>query len=206
MPRQNRASITYRAVLCEEHIVTRTCIQSALLYLSVVACTTAPEQRAAQLPAGLYGVYEDNDIGAINLSSWAFGAARRTADDPLDAVKAVIAVEYLADEINISPRWIMMSQFAKQEMIQARVDVRRVLGIAPDAPSQSVVDALLRVALSLEAANHDEALRALENPLFSLPPTQTLQILTNMPFIRSANIATMDAAAQTSPNGDVGHR
>ena len=185
----------------------RSSIQCALLCLSIAACTTpAPEQRAAQLPAGLYGIFEDNDIGAINLSSWAFAVARRTADDPLDAVKAVIAVEYLADQLNVSPRWIMMSPFAKQEMRQARADVRRVLGIAPDAPSQDVVNALLRVAASLQAGNHDDALRVLNPPLFSLPAAQTLQMLTNMPFIRSANIATMDAAAQTSPNGDANRR
>jgi hypothetical protein len=80
-----------------------------------------------------------------------------------------------------------------------------VPGIAPDAPLQSVVDALLRVASNLEVANHGEVLRALENPLFSLPPTHTLRILRKLPFFRSANIATMDAAARTFPNGDVGH-
>ncbi len=185
----------------------RSRIQCVLLCLSIAACTTpVPEQRAAQLPAGVYGIFEDNDIGAINLSAWAFAVAQRTANDPLDAVKAVIAVEYLADQLNVSPRWIMMSPFAKQEMVQARVEVRRVLGIAPGAPSQDVVNALLRVAASLQAGDHDEAQRALATPVFSLPPAETLQMLTNMPFIRSANIATMDAAAQTSPNGDVNRR
>jgi hypothetical protein len=84
VPRQNHAPITYRAVACEGHIVTRACIQSALVCLSVADRTTDPEQCAVQLLASLDGVYDANDIGAINQSSWAFGTARCTSDGPLD--------------------------------------------------------------------------------------------------------------------------
>jgi hypothetical protein len=178
-------------------------VWSGLLCLSVASCTVAaPGQNPAQLPAGVYGVYQDNDIGAINQSSWAFGSPQRTFNDPVDAIKAVIAVDYLADELTINPRWVTMSPFAKQEMLQVRVDVRRVLGIAPDAPSQVVVNALLRAAWKIQAGNQDEAIRALDNPAFSMPPPRTLQVLADLPYIRSANIATSDAAAQTPSHGD----
>ena len=179
---------------------------NGLLLLLVSACTAvAPRQQVPQLPPGVYGIYQDNDVGAINLSSWAFASPQRTFDDPVDAIKAVIAVEYLADELNISPRWIGMSPFAKQEMLEARAAVRRVLGIAPDARPQVVIDALLRAAWKLQAASPTDAALALNAPPFSLPPQQTLQILTKLPFIRSANIATMDAAAQTAPQADARH-
>jgi hypothetical protein len=176
---------------------------SSLLCLSVAGCTVAaPGQNPAQLPAGVYGVYQDNDIGAINQSSWAFGSPQRTVNDPVDAIKAVIAVDYLADELTISPRWVTISPFAKQEMLQARVDVRRVLGIAPDAPSQVVVNALLSAAWDLQAGNQADALHALDTPAFTMPPPQTLQILADLPYIQSANVATSDAAAQTPSHGD----
>ena len=176
---------------------------NALLCLSIIGCTAAPPgQTPAQLPAGVYGVYQDNDIGAINQSSWAFGSPQRTSNNPVDAIKAVIAVDYLADELTINPRWVTISPFAKQEMLQARVDVRRVLGIALDAPSQVVVNALLRAAWSLQAGNQEDALRAFDNPAFGMPPPRTLQILADLPYIQSANIATNDAAAQTPSHGD----
>jgi hypothetical protein len=171
-----------------------------LLFLLASACSmTAPGPPTPQLPAGLYGIYEDNDVGAINLSSWAFALPQRTFNDPIDAIKAVIAIEYLADELTVSPRWIGMSPFAKQEMLDARAEVRRLLGIAPDARPQTVIDALLTAILKLQKGNPAEAARALDAPPFSLPPGQTLQLLASLPFIRSANIATMDAAGQTEP-------
>jgi hypothetical protein len=175
----------------------------SLLLLLLSACTpAAPGPQVAQLPPGLYGIYEDNDVGAINLSSWAFASPQRTFNDPVDAIKAVVAIEYLADELNVSPRWIGMSPFAKQEMVEARVEVRRVLGIVPDAQSQIVINALLSAAWQLQAGNQTEAARALGTPPFSLPPERTLQLLASLPFIRSANIATMDAAGQSAPQAD----
>jgi hypothetical protein len=174
-----------------------------LLLLIASACTAAgPVPQAAQLPPGLYGIYEDNDVGAINLSAWAFASPRRTLNDPVDAIKAVIAIEYLADELTINPRWIGMSPFAKQEMLDARMEVRHVLGVAPDARPQVVSNALLRAVWLLQAGHPTEAARALDTPPFTLPPQRTFQILASLPYIRSANIATFDAAAQTASQAD----
>jgi hypothetical protein len=76
------------------------------------ACApVAPSVAPASLPPGVFGVYEDNDVGALNQSSWAFAAPRRTQDDPIDAVRAVIAVEYLADELRSNPRWIGLDRY-----------------------------------------------------------------------------------------------
>ena len=46
-------------------------------------------------------------------------------------------------------------------------------------------------------------MKVLRTPIFTLPPEQTLQVLSNMPYIQSANIATLDAANQMLPGGDV---
>ena len=48
------------------------------------------------LPPGVYGVYEDNAIGAINQSAWAFASPANTRGNPVDAAKAVVALEYLS--------------------------------------------------------------------------------------------------------------
>ena len=44
-------------------------------------------------------------------------------------------------------------------------------------------------------------MQALAAPGFTLPPEQTLRVLSNLPYIRSANLASIDAANQMLPGG-----
>ncbi len=164
------------------------------------ACTVAPPPaEPPALPPGVFGMYQDNDVGALNQSSVALAMPSQTRNNPIDAARAIIAVEYLADELRVNPRWIGMSGTSKLGMVQARTDTRRVLGIAPDAPPRLVVDALLRLTVALREGDQASALRTLTAPVFSLPPSQTLQILTNLPYIQSANQATLQAANEEFP-------
>ncbi len=168
---------------------------AVLLCLGLAGCGTLPgTKETPQLPAGLYGLYLDNDTGAINFAAWAFASPARLRGRPGDAARAVIAVEYLAGDLRQNPRWIAMSPTTKLEMVQAKADLRRVLGIAPDTPPQVVVNVLLGVDWNLRVGNTAEALRALSAPGFTLPPAETLKILTNMPYVKSANVATLDAS------------
>ncbi len=178
-----------------------------LLCLSVIGCAAIPQSPpTTQLPPGIYGIYQDNDIGAINQASWAMAAPSRTRDDPVNATKAVLAVDYLADELRVNPRWLQVSPFTKQYMVQARADTRNVVGIRPDAPSPSVTDALLRTISALQAGDQATIMQTLASPVFTLPPENTLRILADLPYIRSANIATSEAAAEALSRGDQGHR
>ena len=188
-----------------ENDLMRTQLLSYFVCIAVTACATAGSYRpAAQLPPGVYGIYEDNDVGAINQSSWAFASPGRTLNDPVDAIKAVIAVEYLADELDDNPRWIVISPLTKERMRKARTDLRRELGIAPEAPPQLVVDALLDTAWNLQSGHPGEAGRSLQAPVFAAPQ-QTLRVLAELPYIPSANLATSEAASQALSHGDI-HR
>lgn len=172
-----------------------------LICLLATACATQPPVDTAVLPFAAFGTL-DNDVAAANQASWAFAAASRTANDPVDAARAVAAVDYLAGELSSNPRWVTLSPLTKQEMLQARIDVRRVLGITPTVPSQAVVNAMLGFASVWQSGNRAGALQLLAVPGFTLPPEQMLQVLSNMPYIQSANIATIDAANQVLPGGD----
>ena len=55
----------------------------------------------------------------------------------------------------------------------------------------------------MQYGNMLAATQVLATPIFTLPPEQTLQVLNAMPYIQSANIATLDAANQMLPGGDV---
>jgi len=163
--------------------------------LLLAACTAAtPPPDTARLPPGTFGL-ADNDVGAANLASAAFASSNRTRNNPVDAARAAAAVDYLAGQLSSSPRWLSISPLIKQQMLQARTDVRRVLGVAPDASSQAVVNALLQFAASWQAGNQSGAIQALGAPVFTLSPTQTQEVLSNMPPIPSANTATMNAAS-----------
>lgn len=171
-----------------------------LTCLLVAACATQPPVDTAVLPFAAFGTM-DNDVAAANQASWAFASAARTANNPVDAARAVAAVDFLAGELT-TPRWITLSPLTKQQMLQARLDVRRVLGIAPTVPSQAVVNAMLGFANAWQGGNRPGALQLLAVPGFTLPPEQMLQLLSNMPYIQSANIASIDAANQMLPGGD----
>jgi hypothetical protein len=44
-------------------------------------------------------------------------------------------------------------------------------------------------------------MQVLGSPVFTLSPPQTLQVLSNMPYIQSANVATMNASGQMDNDG-----
>lgn len=170
-------------------------IITLLICLTVAACAAVtPAPDTAQLPQGAFGT-ADNDIAAINLAASAFASPARTRDNPVDAARAAAGVDFLAGQLS-SPRWLTVSPLTRQQMLQARVDVRQALGIVPDAPSQAVVNALLQFAAAWQSGNQPAALQVLANPIFTQTPQQTLQVLSNMPSIRTANTATMNASRE----------
>jgi hypothetical protein len=172
--------------------------------LSVGCAAVTPPPDTATLPPDAYGTNADGDVGAINQAAWAFADPRRTRNDPADAARAVAAVDYLAGELSRNPRWDFMSPLTKQEMLQARVSVRQALGISPAAPSQEVVNRMLYAGNALAAGNPQAAETALQPPVFTLGPQQTLALLSSMPFVRQANIATQHARGQSQSNGGFG--
>jgi hypothetical protein len=175
---------------------------AVLACLSVAACgEIQPPPSTAQLPPFFYGTLVDNDIGAINEASWALGSPGRTRGDPVEALRAAVAVEYLGGELNAAPRWDRMSPITKMQMLQARAEFRHVLGIKPDAPSQAVVNALVLAMWDLERGNQAGAQQALSGPIFTLPPQQTAQVLNNLPLLPAARAATADAAQEEMLDG-----
>jgi hypothetical protein len=169
---------------------------AVLASLTLAGCGSyAPPPDTARLPPGMFGE-PDNDVGAANLSSWAFADPARTRNDPATAARACAALDYIAGEYSSNPRYVAKSPLTKQELLQGREAMRHVLGIPPGVPSQVVTTALLQFAAAWQAGDQHAALRALAAPGFALPPQQTLQILISLPFIHTANVATLHVAEQ----------
>ena len=148
-------------------------------------------------------VYDDNpDLFCYNENPWTIGLylATRTfghpsemKGNPVQMALAIAALDALAGQLytGVLNRYSIHA-FSAMEMLQARERVRSVLGIAATTPSQSVIDHLLLVAEALQNGDQTAALQALRAPEFTNSPEQTLGILSNFPFIRIANDATMD--------------
>ena len=179
----------------------RVLISLSVLTACLGACATLPAtQRTPFLPPGVFGTYQDNDIGAINQSAWAFASPGNTRGNPIEAAKAVVALEYLSGELQDNPRWIGMDRTVKLRIGLARDELRQILGIRPDAPPQIVVNTLLALSLDLQTGNQQAAATVLGSPIFTQTPQRTLQVLSNLPYVQQANLATSRAEGQSFPS------
>ena len=162
---------------------------ATVLGFGITGCAPSPPVSTAIMPpqTGLA-----DPVNAVQYAAWAFAWPSRTENDPLSAARAVAALDYAAGDINTNQRWVGLSPIVWNEMLIARTDVRRVLGVPADAPSQAVVNAMTLTMLALEAGDRAQALAVLSSPMFTFGPERTLAVLTNLPYVRMANVATSD--------------
>ena len=128
----------------------------------------------------------DPDVTAVHLAEWAFAVPSRTHNDPAD---------YIAGELNTSPRWANIGPLTKDQLLRGRAEVRRALGIPANAPSQLVVNGLAGAGNALAAGNEAAALAALQNPAFPNPQA-TLARLWDLPYMQMANVSTIKASGE----------
>jgi hypothetical protein len=158
--------------------------------LAFTGCAPGPRVDAAQMPpqSGL-----SDPANAISYAAWAFASPARTRNDPVSAARAVATLDYLGGELINNHAWVAFSPIIADQMVDARTAMRRTLGIATTAPSQFVVNSMLNASAALAHGDRQAALTFLSGPVYTLGPDQTLALLTNMPFIHVANVATIEA-------------
>ena len=173
------------------------------LSLALAACGSiqpvVPD--TARMPAGALGGGLDPDVAAVNLAQWAFADSGRTYGRPIEAARAAASMDYIAGQLYTSPRWANISALTKEQLLQGRQEVRGALGVAPGATSQQVVDSLITAGNALAAGDQGTAVRSLGSPVFTSSGEQVLARLSNMPYLRMANVSTMRAANQLFDNG-----
>jgi hypothetical protein len=156
--------------------------------LMLAACTPPVDTAVMPPDSGLV-----DPANCIQYTYWAFASPARTRNDPVSAARAVAALDYAGGVLNTAPPWSSEAPLVNQEMLNAREAVRRVLGIPPTTPSQAVVNSMLAVSAAMAQGNRTVALESLNSPIFTFGPEKTLALLTNMPRIPQANIATAHA-------------
>ena len=164
-----------------------------LLAAALAGCGALPGPAdTAQLPPGEFTA-ADPDVAAVNYATAAFSNQSSTYGNPAAGAEAALALEYSAGALNTEPRWVGLDPDVKSQLLQARLDLRAALGITPNAPSQTVVNALSAARLALQADDPAAAAMALRNPAFTLPPDKTIAILGNLPYLQPVNVATLVA-------------
>jgi hypothetical protein len=151
------------------------------------------------VPPQALGSNGDTTQTAADLAAWAFASPAHTQGNPVVAARAVIAIEYLAPALSDAGVYPATSPLVVSQLRSARQEVSQALGIAPNAPSQAVVNAMIMVENALFAGNPQAAEQLLVPPVFTLGPQETFARLSNLPSLPEANVATQQAQFQLAP-------
>lgn len=158
-----------------------------LLLLPLIGC--APAGPFATLPRDATTGVGDPTRAAVIGSAYAFATPEVMAGHPEAAARAAAQVEYLAAEIPTGPRWVDFNPTVGLALLEARAELRSALGIAPDAPPQTVVDGLYAASRALGLGDQAAARRVLAAPDFPDAPA-TLQRLAGLPALPRTRSAT----------------
>ena len=174
-----------------------------LLAATVAACGPLPPPvDTAQLPPGVFSPL-DQDIPATEYAQYAFSDPARTYGNPVAGAQAVLAMDYIAGQLNTSPRWANIPATTQMQLLAGRTQTRQAVGIAANAPSQLVVNSLVAARNDLASGHPDAAAKDLDNPAFPAGGAHTVQALGNLPYIQMANVSTQHAAEELfRPDGE----
>lgn len=182
---------------------------AASLVLALVAALAAcaPYREPAptvSLPRDAVQGAGDPLRSALSLVSSAFAAPRRLAGQPVVAAHAIASMEFLTVDLPQNPRVRGAVGAVVPQLMQARVEWRAVLGIAPDAPPQVVIDQLFAAGRALEAGQQAAAVTALSNPIFTRGGAATLAMLSDLPVLRQTNAAAVQVSQQLQSTDGTG--
>lgn len=155
-----------------------------LLLASLAACGTAQPPPTA-LNAAATRLDADPVRAAIRGAADTFAYPESVQGKPQEAATAVAQLEFIAVEIMAARTSINFSGIVGPALQSGRFEVRNYLGIAQNAPSQAVIDALLAVPPALGNA-----------AMFTAGPAETMRRLADMPRLPQANSATAVARQQ----------
>ena len=174
----------------------RTIFAVLLVAAALAGCgPLPPPPDVAQLPPGVFSPL-DQDVPATQYAQYAFADAARTYGNPVAGAQAVLAMDYIAGQLTTSPRWANIDATTQMQLLEGRVQTRRAVGIAPNAPSQLVVNSLVAARNDLATGNQQAAAHDLDNAAFPAGGEHAVQLLANLPYIPAANVATQHAAEE----------
>jgi len=176
-----------------------------LVSLALAGCGSNLFQptNTATMPLNAYGGPVLNQNQAIALSSFALKDPANTAGNPERAARAIAAEDWLAGQTILYGNYNGWAPYGQVSWSLFREQVRAAIGVAPDAPSQELVNRLLAAADDLKAGKTDAAKAQLTSPIFTRGPDATLAALTNLPPLSYRDWAFADLNRNTNRSNGV---
>jgi hypothetical protein len=175
------------------------------LCLALAGCALeSPIPSTGYLPQDAFGnaaIGQDPAITATQTATFAFAHPAAMQGEPARMALAIASLDAMAGQFSTVGRWSGMNGLAQLEMLEARKRVREILGISPDLPSQTVIDALVAASHALDRDDRPAAERALTGPGFAMLADRMLALLTHFPAVPIANRATQLASQYLHPQG-----
>lgn len=175
--------------------------RSVLLALPLLAaCAAMPPGESAVLPRDAVNGAGDPARTAVLTTNSVFQNRSPAAGQPAAAARAIAQMEFLAVDLPQNNAFTGASPSLGSELVQARSEWRGVLGIAPGAPAQPVINALYAASRALEAGQTEAAAAALPSTLFSRGGSATIAQLSALPRMpkTAAAAATAQQALRTA--------
>ncbi|MBR0682311.1 hypothetical protein GXW74_17600 [Roseomonas eburnea] len=163
--------------------------------LSLAACGGSVAPPVALPPEATVG-FADPARQAIIVTAYSFGRPSSLAGQPAEAARVIGQAEFLAVELATGQRWIGFAPYVAQEFAAARREWRGVIGIAPEAPPQAVIDALFATRGALLAGDRRAAIAALSPTTVPGGGEGAVQRLAALPPLPLAARAASDAESE----------
>ncbi|MCZ8150565.1 MAG: hypothetical protein O9325_22255 [Roseomonas sp.] len=143
------------------------------------------------------GGFGDPVRGAALNAPRLLGDTSRLAGRPAEAALAAVQLEVIADAFRNDPRYMHeVSGTARATVESGRAELRRAIGIAPEAPPAMVIGQLRDAATALEGGSLARAEAALTGSAFPNGGAATLAQLGRLPFLPRVSEAAGAANAE----------
>jgi hypothetical protein len=152
----------------------------ALAALLAGCVASPPPQPLTTLPSGYLSGVGDPTRGAILQAAAAFARPAALHGRPDAAARAVMALEHIAVAVPNDQMYRAFNPLVALELARGRDEVRGLIGIAPGAAPQAVIDALAVASEALRAGDRARAARALP-PAVAPDSARTLAALDALP-------------------------
>jgi hypothetical protein len=130
------------------------------------------------------GGFGDPVRGAALNAPRLLGDTSRLVGRPAQAALAAVQLEVIADAFRTDPRYMHeVSGTARATVEAGRAELRRAIGIAPEAPPEMVIGQLREAAAALDGGSRVRAEAALTGPAFPAGGAATLARLGRLPFL-----------------------
>jgi hypothetical protein len=168
---------------------------AALLLLALGACTADP---AAEHLFGFGDPVRGAGLNAPRL----LGDTSRLAGNPAQAARAAVQLEVLHEAFRNDPRYAPTASIQALNTTRlGRAELRNAIGIAPDAPAETVIAQLREAAAALDTGSRARAEAALSGPNFPAGGTTTLQRLARLPYLPRVSEAAGAAHTEVQRRG-----